>query len=247
MVLYLRFVKPVFQGQDNWRVAEVRQERGRTSTLVLEADNHPGMRFLPGQFAWVKLRGVPFTLEEHPFSFSSSAEEPRRVEFGIKALGDFSASIAGVRPGTPAYLDGPHGAFTIDRYPAPGYVLIAGGVGITPVISILKTMADRKDPRPLLLIYAQKRWEDVTYREELEALKQRLDLTIAYAVADAPEGLGVGGRIDQALLARVLPKELIARHYFLCGPPPMMEAVEAALGALDVPRARIQSERFNLA
>jgi subtilisin family serine protease len=76
-----------------WRVAEVRAERGDTHTLALEPVGHDGFRFEPGQFAWIKLAGSPFTLEEHPFSFASSANARDRIEFGIKALGDFSAAI----------------------------------------------------------------------------------------------------------------------------------------------------------
>ncbi|HMO27473.1 MAG TPA: ferric reductase-like transmembrane domain-containing protein, partial [Tepidisphaeraceae bacterium] len=149
LVLYLRVVKPGLQRRFTWRVTDVKPERGQTVALVLEPDGHEGMRFMPGQFAWIKLEGTPYTLEEHPFSFSSSAETPNRIAFGIKALGDFSSSVADVKIGTRAYLDGPHGAFSIDRYPATGFVFIAAGVGITPMMSFLHTMADRGDPRPV--------------------------------------------------------------------------------------------------
>jgi predicted ferric reductase len=87
-VMYLRLFKPAWQQSNDWRVAEVRTERGDTHTLALEPAGHEGFRFQPGQFAWIKL-DTPFTLEEHPFSFASSAERTDRIEFGIKALGDF--------------------------------------------------------------------------------------------------------------------------------------------------------------
>src|SRR5690606_28163336 len=171
LVVYLRVIVPAWQRSYRWRVAEVRDEAGDTRTLVLEPAGHRGLRFLPGQFAWIKLAGTPFTLEEHPFSMASSAERPDRVEFGIKALGDFSGRLGQVALGTAAYLDGPHGAFSIDRYEAAGYVFIAGGIGITPIRSFLLTLADRRDPRPVLLFYADKTRDAMAYRDELDTLK----------------------------------------------------------------------------
>jgi predicted ferric reductase len=247
LVIYLRLIKPLRQHAYRWKVAEVRTERGDTHTLALEPDGHDGLNFDPGQFAWIKLHGSAFTLEEHPFSFASSAERRDRVEFGIKALGDFSKAIAHVPAGTRAYVDGPHGAFTIDRYPAAGYVLFAGGVGITPFMSVLRTMADRKDPRPVTLFYADKVWEDVAYREDLEELRERMSLDVVYVLEDPPEDWeGEEGFITPEMLARRLPDDAFARDYMICGPPPMMDAVNDALVERDVPHARIQLERFDL-
>jgi predicted ferric reductase len=248
LVLYLRLFKPARQDVYQWSVAEVRPEKGGTYTLALEPVDHAGIRFLPGQFAWIKIAGSPWTLEEHPFSFSSSAERPGRIEFGIKELGDFTSRIKEIEPGTRAYLDGPHGAFSIDRTPAVGYVFIAGGVGITPIMSFLQTMADRDDPRPVLLVYAAKDETDVTYAEEIVRLQGKLDLDVVYVIEDpAGEWEGETGFIDAALLERRLPKERVQRAYFVCGPPPMMEAVHAALVEHGVEEARIEMERFNLA
>ncbi len=247
MVVYLRVIKPARQREYRWRVAEIRPERSSTCTLALEPVGHEGMKFLPGQFAWLKLAGSPFTLEEHPFSFSSSAERTDRLEFGIKELGDFTSRIGEIPVGTRAYLDGPHGAFTIDRYPATGYVFVAGGVGVTPFMSFLHTMADRKDPRPVLMFYAAKEWNDIAFREDLESLKERVDLKIVHVLAKPSEDWkGESGFISEQLLERHLPEEGFHRFFFLCGPPPMMEAVHTALRNLHVPEAHIQMERFNL-
>jgi predicted ferric reductase len=247
VVFFLRSIKPALQRGSRWRVAEVRPDRGDVHTLVLEPLGHEGMRFDPGQFAWIKLGDSPFTLEEHPFSFTSSAERRDRIEFGIKALGDYSAAIAETPIGTCAYLDGPHGAFSIDRYEAAGYVLFAGGIGITPFVSILRTMADRGDPRPVLLFYADTRWEDVSFRDELERLRERLDLQIVYVLEDAEDDWdGERGFVTPAMIERRWPDEGFERDCMICGPPPMMDAVTDALLARGVSRARIQRERFAL-
>jgi predicted ferric reductase len=246
LVAYLRVFKPTWQRTHGWRVVEVRTERGDTHTLVLEPAGHEGFRFEPGQFAWIKL-DTPFTLEEHPFSFASSAERTDRIEFGIKALGDFSTAIADVPAGTRAFVDGPHGAFSVDRYPAPGYVLIAGGVGITPFMSILRTMADRGDPRPVLLIYADKKWDDVAYRDDIDELRGRMNLDVLYVLEEPDDDWeGEEGYITEELLERRLPKEEFERDYMICGPPVMMDLVHEALLDRGVPHARIQLERFAL-
>jgi predicted ferric reductase len=247
LVLYLRLIKPLIQHGSTWQVAEIRPELGDTYTLALEPVNHAGMKFLPGQFVWLKLEGTPFTLEEHPFSFSSSAERSDRVEFGIKQLGDFTRRVKEVPIGTRAFLDGPHGAFSIDRYPAVGYVCIAGGVGITPFMSFLRTMADRNDPRPIMLIYAGRRWDELAYRDDLEALKQKLDLELNWVVEEPPHDWeGDTGRITGDLLEQRIPKEKFTRLFFICGPPVMMNAVHSALLEHGVPEVHIQMEKFEL-
>ena len=205
------------------------------------------MRFLPGQFVWLKLGASPFNGQEHPFSFSSSAEHPERLEFGIKELGDFTTTIGETPVGTLAFLDGPHGSMSIDRYPAAGYVFIAGGVGVTPIVSMLRTMADRGDARPCLLIYADDSWERMPFREQIAELEGRMELDIVYVVEHPEEGWGgETGFVDAAMLERCLPRERIRRDYFVCGPNPMIDAVEDLLLARGVAAGAIHSERFTL-
>jgi len=249
LVVYLRLLHPLIQRNNIWRVAEVREERGDTHTLVLEPVGHTGFRFDPGQFAWIKVGDSAFTLEEHPFSFSSSADRADdRIEFGIKELGDFSSRVGDLPVGTRAYVDGPHGAFSIDRYPAVGYVFIAGGVGITPIMSFLRTMVDRGDPRPVQLIYADKEWEKVAYRDELEEMKEKLQLEILYVLEEEPhdDWEGETGYVDAELLEKHMPDEEFARFFFICGPEPMMNGVHEALLDHGIPEAHIQMERFAL-
>ena len=111
----------------------------------------------------------------------------------IRALGDFTSTVSALEPGTKVYVDGPHGAFSIDQDEGPGFGLIAGGVGIAGLISMLRTMADRNDVRPVLLFYGNREWDDVAFRDELEQLKERLDLTLVHVLERPPAGLAGGG------------------------------------------------------
>ena len=149
---------------------------------------HAGFTFQPGQFAWLTIWDSPFALKEHPFSIASSAEQPGTLSFTIKALGDFTARIKEVEIGRRVYVDGPHGSFSADRQPAPAYVFIAGGIGIAPIMGMLRTLADRCDRRPLLLFYAYHTWERLTFREELQALQTKLNLRLVFVLKDSPEG-----------------------------------------------------------
>jgi predicted ferric reductase len=244
---YVRIIKPLFMLRRPYRVSEVREERGDTWTLVMRPDGHPGFRFSPGQFGWLTVWGSPFTITGHPFSFSSSAAvADGRVEMTIRNLGDFTSAIHKVPVGQRVYLDGPYGAFTIDRNPADMHVLIAGGVGITPMVSIIRTLADRGDKRPVILLYGSKDWESVTFREELEALEARLNLTVVHVLVHPPKGwTGEQGFINAEVFKRHLPPLYAAHEYFICGPDVMMDAIEKALRELDVPLSKYHSERYS--
>lgn len=244
---YRRLVKPLLIMRRPFRVTDVREERGNAWTLVIEPEGHAGFPFQPGQFAWVSLWHTPFALREHPFSIASSAEHPERLELTIKELGDYTARIGTVKIGERVYLEGPYGAFSIDRQPQAGYVLIAGGIGVAPFMSILRTMADRRDRRPVQLYYAARNWEGLTFREELANLAERIDLETIVILEDPPtDWQGESGWITPEILARHLPQERIRRFYFVDGPVPMMEAAEQALRELGVPARDIHVELYDL-
>jgi predicted ferric reductase len=246
LLLYVRIVKPLFMLRRPYHVSEVRKERGDTVTLVMQPDGHAGFRFRPGQFGWLTLWGSPFKITGHPFSFSSSAEAvDGRVEMTIRNLGDFTSAVDKVPAGQRVYIDGPYGAFTIGN-PADMHVLIAGGVGITPMTSMIRTLADRGDPRPVILLYGSKDWESITFREELETLKARLNLTVVHVLADPPPGwTGERGFITAEVFKRHLPPPYADHEYFICGPNVMMDAIEAALGQMKVPMSKYHSERYS--
>ncbi|HEY4297971.1 MAG TPA: ferric reductase-like transmembrane domain-containing protein [Paraburkholderia sp.] len=246
LLFYVRLFKPLFMLRRPYRVAEVRTERGDTTTLVMQPEGHAGFRFRPGQFGWLTLWASPFRITGHPFSFSSSAEAvDGRVEMTIRNLGDFTSAVKTVPIGQRVYLDGPYGAFTIGN-PTDMHVLIAGGIGITPMMSMIRTLADRGDKRPLVLLYGSKTWDSLTFREELETLKTRLDLKIVYVLSEPPANWsGESGRITAEVFRRHLPPEYAAHEYFICGPDVMMDAIETALGEMKVPLARYHSERYS--
>jgi predicted ferric reductase len=247
LLVWVRIVKPILLLRRPWRVVEVVERAPGVHSLVLEPVDHDGMRFCPGQFAWLTIGRSPLRITEHPFSMSSCADDPHRVELTIKAAGDFTSTVADIEIGTIAHLDGPYGVFTYERNEAPGFVFVAGGIGITPMLSMLRTLAARQDRRPILLLYANGEVEEIAFREELDRLSRELDLRVVHVLEEPPEGWdGAEGMVTPGLLDEVLPPHPERLEHFLCGPAPMMDAVGDALHDRGVPLERIHSERFEL-
>jgi predicted ferric reductase len=247
LIAYVRVLRPLRARHLRWTVADMRPERGQVWTLTMQPQSGSPLRFAPGQFAWVTLRASPFAMREHPFSIASSAERGDRLEVSIKALGDFTSTIKDVKVGETAWIDAPYGTFSIDDYPAAhGYAFVAGGIGIAPILSMLRTLADRGDRRPLVLFYGNRAWDRVAFREELDALAARLDLKVVHVLlAPHPAWSGERGFVSEDVLMRHLPAERHLFQCFLCGPTPMTTSVEHALAALGIPAAQVHSEIFD--
>ncbi|MDN5860295.1 MAG: ferric reductase-like transmembrane domain-containing protein [Pseudonocardia sp.] len=231
-------------------VREVRFESPTVSTLVLAPrDQEMGTgnwEFAPGQFAWLRLRRS-VAAEEHPFTIASSAHLGC-TEFTVRHAGDFTRTLRTLPPGSPVWVDGPHGAFTSDIGECGGFVLIAGGVGITPMMSMLRTAADRRDRRPYRMIVVAGAPEDLLFREELGFLRSTLDLEVTEVLRRPRDGWdGHTGGIGVELLAMVL--RTVARpddvDFFVCGPPGIVTDAMNVLDTFDVAPARVHTEFFD--
>lgn len=245
---YARLVKPVMLLTRPYEITEVTRMRGKSWTLEIAPVDHSGFRFEPGQIAWLTINRSPFMIQEHPFSIASSAERRETYKFTIKELGDFTSRIDECMPGIRVYIDGPYGTFSIDRHPALGYIFVGGGIGSVPLISTLRTMADRDDQRPVTFFYGNPRWEDVVFRDELEELEKRLNLRLVHVIERPPEGWeGETGFITAEIFDRYLPSERDEWIAFICGPIPMIPFVEQGLQEVGVPRDQIHSERYEMA
>ncbi len=245
---------PVFGAGREYVLRELRPESSTVSTLVLEPRRHGARRgrraleFAPGQFAWLRLnRSV--RAQERPFTIASSAHLGLWTEFTIRHGGDFTNELRLLRPGSPVWVDGPHGAFTLDLRRTTGLVMIAGGVGITPMMSMLRTLAHRRDLRPHRLLVVAGTAEELLFRAEISQLQQQLDLTVVELIRRPPPSwTGPSGDVDESLLTALLPGKFRRNQldYYLCGPPAMVTDVLTLLDGLEVPQPRIHTEQFDL-
>jgi 3-phenylpropionate/trans-cinnamate dioxygenase ferredoxin reductase subunit len=246
--------RPIFAADAQHVVREIRSETTTVSTLVLEPRGHPHrpgrrtLEFAPGQFIWLRMR-CSITAQDHPFTIASSPHTPTRTELTIRHTGDFTRALRQLRPGDPVWLDGPHGRFSVDLHPSTGLVMIAGGVGITPMISMLRTLAHRRDRRPHRLVVIAGSIDELLFRAELDQLTTRLDLIVVELLRKPPPGwTGASGAVNETLLSTLLPNTVPHDQldYYLCGPPTLITDVLTVLHRLNVPPTRIHTERFDL-
>ncbi|MEO5981550.1 MAG: ferric reductase-like transmembrane domain-containing protein, partial [Pedococcus sp.] len=201
--------RPLHARRHSYVVHQVVHGLGAVS-VVLHAYGHTGVPFRPGQFAWLKIGASPFGFEEHPFTIASTATQPWRKEFAIRPLGDFADSLAGLRPGRRVYLDGPHGNFTLDGLRSSAFVFIAGGVGVTPMLSMLRTMAERGDRRRAVLIVAGRTADTLLHRADHEHLDARLDLHVVEILEEPPQDWrGEVGWLTEAVLGAAIPQHRV--------------------------------------
>jgi predicted ferric reductase len=244
-LVHVYLLKPLLQRRDPYRVAAVEPAADRMWRVAVEPESGRAPDFAAGQFAWANLGHSPFSLTEHPFSISSAPADRPRIEFTIKEAGDFTNRVGTVPIGTHAYLDGPHGTFTPAGIPACRLVLIGGGVGFAPLLGILRQLAHEGWPHPVDVIYGNRAQTQIIAREELEALKAGLALRLHLVLSEPPpEWPGPRGELTPEILATCLPERDPDALYLVCGPVPMMNAVERGLLELGIPPDRIVSERF---
>lgn len=246
LFLHSRVLRPLGMRRRPWRVAGVRQETEKVWSVTIEPVGHPGVGFRAGQFAWVTFGRGPFSPRQHPFTIASSAAHPESLTFAIKRLGDFTDGVGELPVGTRVFVEGPAGNFVVPP-DAPGVVFFAGGIGVTPAMALFRTAADTGDPRPMLLVYATETLAKAPFRDELAALAGDR-LAVEHVPEQPPEDWrGESGLLDTEAIGRIVPQEALRTHHFMiCGPAPMMDAVESVLLALGVARVRISSERFDI-
>jgi ferredoxin-NADP reductase len=206
-------------------------------SLQITGRNLDRLRAHAGQFfLWRFLDGSRWR-SAHPFSLSA-APDGRSLRITVKALGDHTARLGELRPGTRVLAEGPFGVFTDRARRHEKAVLIAGGIGITPVRALLETM--RGD---LVVLYRAISDTDVIFREELDRIAAARRATVHYVLGDH-RGDGAG-LLSPAHLKELVP-DIEDRDVFLCGPPAMTEALERNVRGARVPRRHIHTERFAL-
>jgi predicted ferric reductase len=231
-----RLVLPLWR---NWRhqlrVTAVVPESDHVVSIYMTGRDLDRMPARAGQFFLWRFLTRDRWWQANPFSLSA-APDGRTLRLTAKAAGDGSAALRHVKVGTRVFAEGPYGAFTALHRTRSEAVLIAGGVGVTPIRALLEELQGHA-----VVIYRVATDRDAVLYEELRdlALAKGCELHLV-------TGPPVPDKLAPAELARLVP-DIADRDVFLCGPPPMMNAVLGSLRELDVPKPQIHFERFSLA
>jgi predicted ferric reductase len=220
------------------RVAEVVPEGPGVVSVRLTGRRLERLRAHGGQFfLWRFLTG-PGSWEAHPFSLSE-APDGRSLRITVKELGDYTGRLGELEPGTRVVAEGPFGVFTAAARRRDKVLLVAGGIGITPIRALLDEL--RGD---LVVVYRVLREEDAVLRDELDAFARdgRIELHVVAGDHATEEGRGL---LSTDHLRELVP-DVAEREVYLCGPPAMTEALERTIRLVEVPRRHVHIERFAL-
>ena len=237
-----------------WRVAkvvDVRDETPRARTLVLDVPSWPGHQ--AGQHVDVRLVAEDGYQAQRSYSIASAPEDPH-VELTIERIenAEVSPYLCDVlRPGDGVEVRGPIGGYFVWSAAREGPVLlVAGGSGIVPLMSMLRhrarASADLRARAPVRLLYSARSVDDVIYRSELEALEVTTGVRVALTITrdPAPDWSGYRRRIDRAMLEEVAWPSSDRPVAFVCGPTPLVESVASSLVELGYDASRVRTERF---
>jgi len=235
LVLWYRIVVPwrAFV-RHAFRVAGVKDEAPGVVSVYIAGRKLDELAAEPGQFFRWRFLSRSMWWSAHPYSLSAMPGKDM-LRITVKALGDHSRAMRSLRPGTRVWAEGPYGAFTHDGN-VRGVVLIAGGVGITPLRAMFASLPGR-----VTLVYRARRWEDIVFRDELDAIARARGATVRYVVGSRRE-LG-GDPLSASALRQEIPG-LDKHDVYVCGPAGMTSSVAAALVAAGVPRRRVHYESF---
>lgn len=245
VMIWLKLIKPAGLRSHAWEVAKAEPLNDQVTGLELSPPDGLDFAFLPGQFAFITPLSGSLPREEHPFTISSAPDRSDALEFSIKASGDFTEKLCAAAAGDRFRVDGPYGRFSYLIHPSPELVMVAGGIGITPMLSMVRHLAAQGDDRPCTLVWVNRTEAELVRRAELEELAGSLENLSLHLVLTRQENWqGPKGRLDESLLGEMLGDCSRKAEVFLCGPPAMMAATRTALGRLGFKRVR--SELFSL-
>jgi ferredoxin-NADP reductase len=235
----------------NLRVQSIVTETPSVKTFRLAPSSGEGalpFTFVPGQFLNVAF-WIGGARMNRSYSISSSPTEREHVELTVRRepRGAVSRHIHDLlKVGDEIEASGPVGRFTFSGTDADSIVLIAGGVGITPMMSIARYLTDRSWPGDIFFVFSCRAPDDFIFREKLASLQRRnpkLRVLVTMSGAEGTDWKGPRGRLTKELLTETIP-DLPSRRIQLCGPPPMMEATKAILTELGVPPDQVKTEAF---
>lgn len=239
LALLVYVYRSIFHGNfakyHNYQVKNI-NDMGDIFEIELSPIGEP-LRFKPGQFAFVKLEAEGLLGESHPFSMSSSPSSPE-LRFGVKKLGDYTALLSSVQKGQKVKIDGPYGTFSNEVATNKRQIWIAGGIGVTPFMSMARGI--KNNDQEIDLYYSVKEPQEAVYLKELETIQKQHN---SFKVR--PFYSNKQGFLDTAYVQKN-SANIEGANYMVCGPGSLMKAIKAQLKEAGVAKQNINTEEFYL-
>ena len=227
-------------------VTRVAPEGKSSICIELSAKTNRPFQYYPGQFIFISIHSKHISREPHPFTLSSTPSRPQCLQVTVRASGDWTRHIGRIAEGDSVFVQGPFGRFShILTDPDREIVLIAGGIGITPMLSMLRFMVDRQDHRAVTLIWSNRSRENMVYSEEFNDLAAKLTgLRPVLNFTRTAEAGYPSGRLNLEKLKVMLSACSRRSSIFLCGPAQMMKQVKGDLKRIGFASRSIYTEYF---
>lgn len=235
---------------EEYKVVELSNVSPSVVLLTLENPD-ANFAFSAGQYAALhfKSRGRPSPVR--CFSIVSPSQEQNHLQFAFRITGNYSYRLSQLRPGDSVYVQGPFGDFTVNPQYDKSLVFMAGGIGITPFLSMLTSLTKMRLNIPIMLLYSCRDENDVPFADQLMRLqRQNPNLKVIFVLGEPPISTRfsstsfVTGKIDDEFITKIHGQVSADTTYFLCGPPKFMDNLSAALAHQGVHEDRIIMEAF---
>ncbi|MGH4140999.1 ferredoxin reductase family protein [Clostridium sp.] len=247
MYFYHKILKRNMAKSKEYTISEIIKECDNIITLKFKPKNHELFKYKPGQFLYVKIYNEEIPKDEHPFTISSSPIVVDYVSVTVKQLGDFTNSLVKAKVGDKAYIDGSFGSFTHLDLPKDNKLcFIAGGIGITPFLSMLRYLNLKEKDRQVVLIWGVRDSSELICNEELTLIANNMENLIIIPVLSSDRNYnGEQGYVDFSRIKRLLKNDF-DYDFFICGPPIMLGKVVSDLKASNIDSKKIHFERFSI-
>lgn len=250
LFIYHRFIRPFMLSRHFYTVIDVKKEAEKVWTVKMAPPKGQNVfDYLPGQFQFITFkRRKDLPVEEHHWTLCSSPTEKGYVSSTIKALGDFTATIGETKVGDTATIHAPFGRFSHVLHPdEKELVFIAGGIGITPMMSMLRYMRDKKSTKSVVLLYGNRREEEIVFKDELKEIEEggHPALRVIHVLSNSDENWrGATGYIDREKIKKYCG-DLKGKGFYISGPPGLVKATIKNLRDLEVGDERMHIEIFS--
>ena len=226
-------------------VSEIIDETATVKSFKMELPANSEINFYPGQFFMVSFPNDPEIKTARAYSIASSPQQKKYLEIALNKVGPFTAKMFELKPGDQLKFKGPYGKFYFSEEMKNSLVLIGGGVGITPLIGIIRHCTDKKLGNKIKLIYSVKTADEIIYKNELEGLKaanQNFDYVVTVTKDEENQNWkGERGRIDIILLGENV-ENAPENIYFLCGSNEFVHDIIGLLEAIGVKRDQMKTD-----